>query len=382
MSENLFGDFSLDSLNDEVEVPDGDSQDKNETEEIEFVDDKPEVKDTTGEESEDNEDVDNDEKIEISTDEDVTSDDDAPSTADESSSLLTSFASTLHEKGIFSEFSEEEFTKAEDPYEALNSMIDKEISKGIEEYKASLDPDKRKEVDAIENGININQVRAIESDIEVLKGLQATDFEDESKAEQIVAADLASRNYSNEEIKEMIADYKDLGKLESRAKTSSKNLLSLRQSQLEDINNQAEQFRANQEKERQSKLDNITNMVKGTEEIVPGRKLSSKEKEALIKSLTTSIGKDKQGNPITSVSKKQAEDPQKFEMTLHYLNMLGVFDGKFDELMKPIKSKAVNKFKDTFERSNNIKSGKSSNRRTSNSDPNQLMKSFKETFNL
>ena len=145
---DLFGEFSVDSISDEdIEQPGLEKkEEKEEKEKIEIVNSSEDVddndKDVDDEENEDGEEIET-----------------PPSGTDESSSLLTSFASTLHEKGILSEFTADAFKDAEDPYEALNELIGSEINKGVEEYKASLDPEKLKEIEAIEVAVLLSMTR-------------------------------------------------------------------------------------------------------------------------------------------------------------------------------------------------------------------------------
>lgn len=301
-----------------------------------------------------------------------------PSGSGEPSSPLTSFASALHEKGVLTEFDDKALAEAEDPHEALLDMLDKEVNKRVEEYKSSLEPSKKEEIELNEKGIDVKLYNGLKSDIQFLENLKEESYEDKDLAKRLIGFDLADRGFTSEEIEEELNNYEDLGKLDAKAKKASERLLKSRKSQFDGLEQEAE----NQRKARQKKIDDdlkkLKSSVEESTELIPGIKLTDTAKKKLIDSLTKPKKVD--GKLLTPVEEKMKKDPMKFDIMLHYMNMLGFFDGKFDSLITSSNTKAVKKFKDSLSSNTAFTSGKSSSNRGTDSDWLESLKNFSKTI--
>ena len=108
----------------------------------------------------------------------------------------------------------------------------------------------------------------------------------------------------------------------------------------------------------QRTLEEIQTAVNKTEEIVPGISLTKRAKEKLYQSLTDVVGTTQNGQAMNAVMKKRSENPLQFEITLHYLNNLGVFDGDFSKFIASGNTTATQKLKKTLENTSAGFSGK------------------------
>ena len=115
-------------------------------------------------------------------------------------------------------------------------------------------------------------------------------------------------------------------------------------------------------------LEDIQTAVDKSEEIIPGIALTKRAKEKLYTSLTAVVNKSEDGMPMNAVMAKRAQDPLKFELVLHYLNNLGVFDGDFSKLKQKETTSAVQTLKKQLENTNSGFSGRNSGIRAKETD--------------
>ena len=77
----------------------------------------------------------------------------------------------------------------------------------------------------------------------------------------------------------------------------------------------------------------------GTTEVVPGVKITNKEKEKIFESMTKVVEQDQFGNPMNEVMVTRAKNPIGFEKLLHYYYQLGLFNIDEDGNIAPDLSK-------------------------------------------
>lgn len=381
---SIFGDLELDNLagSDELqnlfnEIGGEENEDINKppvTSKEEDVDENDNNNDTDEEFIEIGDPDDNEEEENDNDDEGK----DKPSSTKTSSPFLH-FASFLHEEGILSDFDEKNFDNTE---EGLFNAIKGEIDKQVGTYKQSLPETIKTLIENYEEGVPLEELIKVKSkQIEFNKIKEDELVNDESLQEKIYAESLKKKGFSEEKIARLVKRAKLDEELLDEAKDSLaeiRNELSLEEAKIKE----AELKRKEKEEEdRKNTLLKIKTDIESTDEIIPKVKLTPKMKESLYKSLTTPVKMDENGRPINAVVAKRMEDPLKFELTLHYLNQLGVFDGKWDKIVDSLKTKAVKDLKTVIDESSSFTSSSKRTLKNSSTEDDELISSLKSMFN-
>ena len=298
------------------------------------------------------------------TDSDITDSDDTTETAieteeavdaDSSGELFKAFGSTLVEKGVFSE---ELFKDFDGTIDGLVTAVDREIGYGIESYKESL-PDVLKElIDNYEEGVPLDQLIATKSREISFNNITDSKLEEDTELQkEIVRQYLESTGLKENKIKKLIETYEDTDELFSEAKDALGEIKDILKKEEAYIKKQQEEERKVAEQRTKELLNTVETTISKTEEIVPGIKLNDKVRKEIYSSMTQPTGRDAEGNPINKVMEIRAKDPIKFEMTLHYLASLGIFEGKWDKVISTAKTSSVKELEKLIKSNDNKFSG-------------------------
>jgi len=298
------------------------------------------------------------------TDSDITDSDDTTETAieteeavdaDSSGELFKAFGSTLVEKGVFSE---ELFKDFDGTIDGLVTAVDREIGYGIESYKESL-PDVLKElIDNYEEGVPLDQLIATKSREISFNNITDSKLEEDTELQkEIVRQYLESTGLKENKIKKLIETYEDTDELFSEAKDALGEIKDILKKEEAYIKKQQEEERKVAEQRTKELLNTVETTIYKTEEIVPGIKLNDKVKKEIYSSMTQPTGRDAEGNPVNKVMEIRAKDPIKFEMTLHYLASLGIFEGKWDKVISTAKTSSVKELEKLIKSNDNKFSG-------------------------
>lgn len=274
---------------------------------------------------------------------------------DSSGELFKAFGSTLVEKGVFSE---ELFKDFDGTIDGLVTAVDREIGYGIESYKESL-PDVLKElIDNYEEGVPLDQLISTKSrEISFNNITEDKLEEDVNLQKEIVRQYLESTGLKENKIKKLIETYEDTDDLFSEAKDALGEIKDILKKEQEYIRKEQEQERKLAEQRTKELLNTVETTISKTEEIVPGIKLNEKVRKEIYSSMTQPTGRDADGNPINKVMEIRAKDPIKFEMTLHYLASLGIFEGKWDKVISTAKTSSVKELEKLIKSNDNKFSG-------------------------
>ncbi len=275
--------------------------------------------------------------------------------ADSSGELFKAFGSTLVEKGVFSE---ELFKDFDGTIDGLVTAVDREIGYGIESYKESL-PDVLKElIDNYEEGVPLDQLIATKSREISFNNITDSKLEEDTELQkEIVRQYLESTGLKENKIKKLIETYEDTDELFSEAKDALGEIKDILKKEEAYIKKQQEEERKVAEQRTKELLNTVETTISKTEEIVPGIKLNDKVRKEIYSSMTQPTGRDAEGNPINKVMEIRAKDPIKFEMTLHYLASLGIFEGKWDKVISTAKTSSVKELEKLIKSNDNKFSG-------------------------
>jgi hypothetical protein len=120
------------------------------------------------------------------------------------------------------------------------------------------------------------------------------------------------------------------------------------------------QLAESQKSEAQNKVKKIEKQIMDTEEILPGMKVPERKRKELFDQMTQPVKVTEQG-PIYAIQELRAKDPVTFDLRLHYLASLGLFNENPDISVfgRTSNSKSVKKFTDSLEnqRSSNFGGG-------------------------
>jgi hypothetical protein len=278
---------------------------------------------------------------------------DSPST----SSLVT-LAKALVEEGVITELPEEFGGKVDDLFSLINSEIDNKTTKWVKSLPKPI-------IDLIENyqeGVPLDRIIQTKS-----KQIEYGGITDEVLSENVelqkylIKQDLQNRGHSEAKILKRLKVFEDSEVLEDEATDALTALKQLETYNQSELKKKAKENRELQENMNKKTLEDIKNAVDTSNEIIPGIALSKKAKDKLYDSLTNIVDNSPEGQPMNAVMAKRAQDPLKFELTLHYLTNLGVFDGDFSKITNVQTSSAVSKLKKQLESTSSGFAGKNPN---------------------
>jgi hypothetical protein len=110
-------------------------------------------------------------------------------------------------------------------------------------------------------------------------------------------------------------------------------------------------------------LEKIQKTIENTEEVIPGIKLSKKDKDVIYKSMTTVVSTSENGQPMNAVMAMRAKNPIEFEKRLHYFTALGFFDEKadFSKIVATAKTSATKELEKVLSSNRSFKTGGADN---------------------
>jgi hypothetical protein len=258
-----------------------------------------------------------------------------------SGNLYQSLATVIKEDtGLFTNF-EKPIEKAEDLIEGIKF----EVIEGINDYKKSLPEDFQQMLEKHELGLDWTTIKELKSNEIKLNAIKESDIEsDEQIAKDIFIAGLkATTKWTEARIQK---EYEKALDLEEVVERSKEFLEDLKRINVEDEKNLIENLKKQEQAEKenyQKVLKELKDSIYDNNGIIPGLKLTDKEKADLYAQMTKPISFDKQGNPISKVEEVRAKNPIQFEKTLNYLLMKGVFDEKpnFEFITKSTKTQTI-----------------------------------------
>jgi len=269
----------------------------------------------------------------------------APKEIKDASSPFASFANVLKERGIFfDEITEDmEFNSVDDFEKGIEKAIEYNVNQRINQENSKYSPETQEFLDMINRGVPLDQVKEVAKQITV-KDLTPENIENNVDIQkQAVRMYLGqSTDMTEQDINDQIEYLEDTEKLSGKALSYSEKIKENYTYQKKYLVNKAESDKAAYQEMATKQMEDLKTRVFDIAEIIPGRKINDKTKEKIFKSITTSVGNDPTtGQATTAIGLKRSKDPVSFEITLAYLNELGVFDGKWDSVIASAKSTAT-----------------------------------------
>lgn len=309
-----------------------------------------------------------------------TPEDASDKTSSSSPTPVIAFAKVLADEGVLSSFDDETKSILEEKgVEGLIELVSFEIQEGVEDYKKQLPQEIKDLIDNYEEGVPFDKILTVKSKQIEVNNISDSSLEDDINLQKnIVRQELTMRGYKEQEVDEMIVDFEDLGKLESKAKVALGKLKESYKEQQIKMQEEVKEYQKQLEQQKAQQLEKIQKTIENTEEVIPGIKLSKKDKDVIYKSMTTVVSTSENGQPMNAVMAMRAKNPIEFEKRLHYFTALGFFDEKadFSKIVATAKTSATKELEKVLSSNRSFKTGGADNFRKESK--NDLLKSLNQ----
>ena len=304
---------------------------------------KPKVKDTKKPAKEEVDDEEPEEDEEDFDDKKTPSHKESQSNAGSSIALV--FAKFQNERGVLSNFDEEELTrivKEEGEEAGLEYLYDSEVEARVEEVKKMYEDDIKEYIALKDSGIDSGKALELVSAKTAFENITVDQLEDsEELRKKILVQDLKNNTrYSDEDIEEMVENWITTGKDVEKAKKALPNIKKFNEDRIKE----EKQAKINAEKAAQkAQLETKTKLkeaIYSSKEIL-GQTINKTTQQKLEKFMNEPIGTTEDGRPIYGVQAWFAKNPQQAQINLAYAIMTGLLDGKMGTVREKIKSSVV-----------------------------------------
>ena len=304
---------------------------------------KPKVKDTKKPAKEEVDDEEPEEDLEDVDDKKTPSHKESQSNAGSSIALV--FAKFQNERGVLSNFDEEELTrivKEEGEEAGLEYLYDSEVEARVEEVKKMYEDDIKEYIALKDSGIDSGKALELVSAKTAFENITVDQLEDsEELRKKILVQDLKNNTrYSDEDIDEMVENWITTGKDVEKAKKALPNIKKFNEDRIKE----EKQAKINAEKAAQkAQLETKTKLkeaIYSSKEIL-GQTINKTTQQKLEKFMNEPIGTTEDGRPIYGVQAWFAKNPQQAQINLAYAIMTGLLDGKMGTVREKIKSSVV-----------------------------------------
>ena len=314
-----------------------------------------------------------------------------PIKVDKDSSPFFVFASSLHKRGLLSDFSEDLYKEAleeteGDEEEAINLLFEQEIEKRQNGMVDAMSTEQREYLHALQNGIPDKVFREVKS-----KELEYSKIDDTKLSTDVELQKQVYRNYlkettmlSDEKIEKRITQAESLDELSTEATDALNELKVINKGRIEQEFKAAQENAKQEQAKAKAELDNLKATIDAREEIIPGFKVNKKLKDSLYKNMTTAVSKDpKTGTLYNNIAAKRAENPLEFELKMQYLFELTKGFEDFSSLTNKVTTKATTTLKDVLERNTDFIGSKfatNGKNATRDNDGDNILSSFKTLY--
>lgn len=253
--------------------------------------------------------------------------------------FYSSIATACVEDGIFPDL-DEEFLKTVKDAEGFKEALNKQM-------KAMLDERQRMISEALEYGVEPDDVRKYQNVLEYIDNISEEAIKEEGEAgialrKKLIYNDYLNRGFSEERAKKYTQRSFDQGTdIDDAldAKLSNKEFYS---SQYENIVEQAKKQAEQEALEEKKRAESVRKTIMETEEPFEGVKLDKATRQRVFETISKPVYKDKDGNMYTALQKAQHDDEEGFIRKLGYTftltdgfkNLDGLVKGKVQKETK------------------------------------------------
>lgn len=268
--------------------------------------------------------------------------------------VFKTFGSILSAKGLIAEESLENITSEESLIEAF----EEQINKGIDGYINDLPEELKSIIENYEEGVPLDTLVKLKSEKIKYSSIAEDKVKEDKDLQKTLIEDyLKSTGLKEAKIKKIIEGYEDSDELLEESIDALK--------ELKDISSKKEKDEA--EKTRKQNLANkqayekqikeLDESIKNKKEIIPGVKLTDKARKELFDSITKPV-RDSKGNYTNKITEIRSKNPMEFDMIVHHMANLGVFEGKWDSVINGAGKTKSKELADKIKAEDKTKTGK------------------------
>lgn len=292
--------------------------------------------------------------------------DDTKENKDASGSFALAFAKFQQDRGVISDFNEEELLKIEEEsgeVGMLEYLLDKSRESIFEEAKKMYAADKEELAEYFD-------LKDIGVDTETAKELayQKGHFGNITEEDLTESEDLRRKvieqhykmttNFNESKIKKLVENIFNLGEDETEAIEALEVIKESTKEQIEEVKKQTLEQQKMQQKLIEDARENMKKLIYETDEIIKGQKINKQTQKKLEEMILQPAAKDANGNALNAIWAKRAENPQEFDLKVAYLLHTGIFDGKMDKIKSKTKTEVVTGFEEMLRSKNQSQGGK------------------------
>jgi len=242
--------------------------------------------------------------------EEPVSETEAESDTEEEVSALRVFAEMQRDKGII-DFQDDEFEADE---EWLLSKVSETVETKVQDYKDSMPEEIKYLLDNYEAGVPLNNLLNMQSKEQVYESITVENLEKNESLQKSVVKDLLLKSgWSEERVNKKVQRYEDTGVLFEEAEEALSSLVEAQKQEKEMYVQQQKQEQQQRIQAHEKWLVDLKDHIGGKEEILPGFKLSPRDKDNLYKGITKL---DRQGK--NEIMRLREQDPE-FDLKIAYL---------------------------------------------------------------
>ena len=274
--------------------------------EVDELPERTEEPQTTDEPEESNTEEDTAEQVSETTEASETEE----SVEEEGDNTLRVFAEMQRDQGLI-DFNDEEFEDSED---WLLNKVQDTIDSKVTEYKENMPEEIKYLLDNYEAGVNIYDLINASASEQSYATIAEESLEDNLSLQKMLVRDLLVKSgWSEERITRKLNRYEDSGVLKEEAEEALASLKEIQKAEKANLIKQQKEEQKQRIQAHEQWLGDLKDHIGKKEEILPGFKLSPKDKDNLYKGITKL---DKNGkNEIMRIREK---DPE-FDLKIAYL---------------------------------------------------------------
>jgi hypothetical protein len=229
---------------------------------------------------------------------------------EEEANPIRIFAELQRDQGLI-DFSDDDF---EDSEEWLLARVQNTIDSKVDEYKENMPDEIKYLLDNYEAGVNMYDLLNIGATKQSYDKITEDNLKDNSGLQKMLVKDLLAKSgWSEDRIGRKLSRYEDTGVLQEEAEDALASLKEIQKNEEQNLIKTQKEEQQKRVKAHEQWLDDLNDHIGKKEEILPGFKLSPKDKSALYKGITKL---DRNGeNEIMRMRKK---DPE-FDLKIAYL---------------------------------------------------------------
>lgn len=213
-----------------------------------------------------------------------------------------------------------------------------------------------------EEGVDLEKLIKVKSEQIRYSQIKEEALADSKELQKQVVRDFlkSTTKFSDQRIAREIERLEDTDELKQESFEALKEIKAIKLEEEEEIKQQEKEAIKQAQLADKKRLEDLQKTIEGTNEFVPGVKLSNAEKRDLFRFMTVPIGESETGEPVSQILAHRSKDPVGFDIKLAYFVKAGFFDGDFNKITKKVTTKVLSKFEEQVEaESKKVKGGKS-----------------------